>query len=135
MGYETAVILGLIGLGIVILALLNVLDDRKTVRDLDRFEKSFPGKCPICSFRRYGMLHGFDPGIPVPHRCPDEVTRTESNRLPGQRYWTGPRDRKIVRIDVGQMTTEQAEGAVLVAKDILSKPVLPPIKVFKESGW
>ncbi len=135
MEYRAVVIVGLLALCIIGPVFLGILSHRKAVRDLDRFQQSFPGKCPVCSFRHYGMLHGFDSGtyeVPV---YQDEVTRTESNRLPGQRYWTGSRDRKIVCIDVSRMSVEQAEGAILAAKDILSKPVLPPNEFVKVPGW
>jgi hypothetical protein len=38
---------------------------------LQEFIERFPGECPICSYHRYGMLHGFiRPGIEPPeHRC------------------------------------------------------------------
>jgi hypothetical protein len=84
---EVIIGFGIIGLWI-LLEVLDILDGIRTSRDLDRFRRSFPNKCPVCSFRLYGILHGFDVGLPTQHRCPDEIRRTESNRLPGQRYWT-----------------------------------------------
>ena len=42
---------------------------RKMIED---FERAFPGKCPICSYHRFGWQHGFerDPE-PPPHICPE----------------------------------------------------------------
>lgn len=49
--------------------------DRKTKkdarRDVELFARHFPGKCLICSYRRYGLGNGFvDPRSPAQkHHC------------------------------------------------------------------
>lgn len=38
------------------------------------FEKHFPGRCPICSFARYGRQIGVDDAWPPKaHDCPDAI--------------------------------------------------------------
>jgi hypothetical protein len=41
------------------------------VKWIDEFLKRFPGRCPVCSFHRYGLREGFvRPGEkPAPHKC------------------------------------------------------------------
>jgi hypothetical protein len=40
---------------------------------LAEFERRFPGRCPICSYWRYGHYNGFEVGeVPPPHEhCPE----------------------------------------------------------------
>lgn len=46
---------------------------RGTERMLHEFVAAFPGRCPICSFHRYGYTHGYESSPkPKPHRCPEE---------------------------------------------------------------
>lgn len=44
---------------------------RSTKRLLDDFQEKFPGRCPICSFHRYGVMHGhLSPDDPIQeHDC------------------------------------------------------------------
>ena len=95
-----------------------------TASDLDRFQEHFPGKCPVCSFRRYGLLHGFAVEPPYDHVCPDEITRTESNRLPEENWpklrpaTTGLPRRSIIEVDVSRMPLRKAIEAVRYYEDI-----------------
>ncbi|MCK6462886.1 MAG: hypothetical protein L6Q29_03670 [Candidatus Pacebacteria bacterium] len=47
---------------------------------LERFQKKFPGKCPICSFRRYGIWKGFKVGQLPAHNCPENNTSYPVNK-------------------------------------------------------
>lgn len=58
--------------------LLTALWDRLTGRAAARqlladFQATFPGRCPLCSHHRYGVIHGHaKPGTrPPPHDCPE----------------------------------------------------------------
>lgn len=36
------------------------------------FQRQFPGRCPVCSFHRFGRLHGTTDQLdPAPHTCPE----------------------------------------------------------------
>lgn len=47
-----------------------------TDKFLTDFEKSFPSKCPICSFHRYGLSHGYDMKPVKKHKCIDAPPAT-----------------------------------------------------------
>jgi len=42
-------------------------------RMVEEYVNRWPGGCPICAFRRFGILHGLqDPGSEAaPHVCPE----------------------------------------------------------------
>jgi hypothetical protein len=72
---ETMKIAGMVMLGILLLALLATGGKRrcdKHFRDeVEDFARHFPGVCMICSYYRYGVLHGFISSEckPPAHRC------------------------------------------------------------------
>lgn len=47
-------------------------------RTFREFMRAFPGKCPVCSFHRYGLQYGYEePGsMPAPHACPETNSLT-----------------------------------------------------------
>jgi len=61
-------IVGLIG----ILVLVDRADTRRMRRD-EEFMRRFPGVCPVCSFYRFGYIHGFEyaPKAPFHPNCPE----------------------------------------------------------------
>lgn len=60
-----AVVSGLLGV-VYIIRQKKRESDQKMVED---FVRTFPGRCMICSFRRYGISHGFHVGDLEPHDC------------------------------------------------------------------
>ena len=41
-------------------------------RVINEHQKAFPGRCPICSFHRYGLQNGLTKDHkPNPHWCPE----------------------------------------------------------------
>lgn len=53
---------------------------RAARRTLAEFQRRFPGRCPICSFHRYGLTTGAT-SEPVPeHRDCPELTPTSGHR-------------------------------------------------------
>lgn len=44
---------------------------RRIEKMLADFCEQFPGKCPVCSFHRYGVSHGYQPPKPDAHYCPE----------------------------------------------------------------
>lgn len=51
-------------------AALREAHAERMVRD---FQQAFPGRCPVCSYARYGAMFGFEPspGVVPPHWCPE----------------------------------------------------------------
>lgn len=47
---------------------------RIAARDAE-FVRLFPGRCPVCSYHRYGDNHGFKGPPPGPHACPERLAR------------------------------------------------------------
>ena len=52
----------------------NLFKAQKDVEKmLDEFEERFPGKCPICSYHRFGLTHGYEKKLkPKKHYCPEK---------------------------------------------------------------
>ena len=58
---------------------LLAASERKWARQLiDDHERAFPGRCPVCSYHRYGLREGHErPGSrPAAHDCPEAASIT-----------------------------------------------------------
>jgi len=71
-------ILGLVALALALVMVFGALwvirlEDKWAQKFIADYQESFPGKCPICGFHRWGIDHGFErPGSkPDPHPCPE----------------------------------------------------------------
>lgn len=53
--------------------LVPILGRHGARREMKAFMRMFPDKCPICSFHRFGFLHGYETSLrPRPHaNCPE----------------------------------------------------------------
>lgn len=76
---EFADALAIFSISVAAISLLVTLWCLKAVRasSKDMFEGflvRFPGRCPICSYHRFGLTHGFNvPNQPDPHEnCPEK---------------------------------------------------------------
>lgn len=46
--------------------------DRQMVELIANGRRTFGARwCPVCSFRRYGVMHGFHVDAAAPHDCPE----------------------------------------------------------------
>lgn len=61
----------LLALGVSVAGFLVALRARWAHVVLQDFQRTFPGRCPICSFHAYGVREGFVTAdiAPPPHRC------------------------------------------------------------------
>lgn len=58
------------------LAITYFVFENTTEKMLDDFTERFPNKCPICSYHRYGVSHGFEKNLKPPkHDCPERKSK------------------------------------------------------------
>lgn len=66
-----------LGAATAVIGVVVWLEHRRLTRELQRelttFVELFPGRCPICSYHRWGYAnaHTHEPR-PAPHECPEE---------------------------------------------------------------
>jgi len=66
----TVVACGVVGAGL--LLLVGWLQRREARLLVAEFREHFPGRCMVCSYHRYGVLHGMVSGPPPEHDyCPE----------------------------------------------------------------
>lgn len=70
----TGVFISLLLLLIALLIVTLHLERKRMHEFLVDFQKKFPGRCPVCSFHEYGVMHGYVEYDEVPdaHACPEE---------------------------------------------------------------
>lgn len=66
-----ALVASVLALGVAVASFLVSLRARWAHLVIEDFQRTFPGRCPICSFNDYGIREGFvAAGTPPPrHRC------------------------------------------------------------------